>query len=86
MQNLNRGCSMPPNGWPEIQMEEMGIYLARQAFEGSVLANPAHALTGATARPNTVNKQYPSTYTTGHSDGKGIEASQETQLVLGTEI
>lgn len=85
MQNLNRGCSMPPNGWPQLQLEEMEIYLARLAFEGSVLADPAPALTGATARSNTVNKQYPSTYTTGHSDGKGTQASQEAHTVLGIE-
>lgn len=85
MQSFNRGCSMPPNGWPQIQLEEMEIHLARQAFEGIVLGDPAPALTAATARSNTVNKQYPSTYTTGHSDGEGIEARQEALVVLGTE-
>lgn len=85
MQSSNRGCSIPPNSWPQLQLEEMEIYLARMAIEGSALAVSAHVPTGPTAARNTVNKPYPSTYTTGHSDGKGTQASQEAYTVLGTE-
>jgi hypothetical protein len=77
---------MPPNGWPQIQMEEMEIHLARQAFEGSGLAVSAHALTGITARSNTVNIPYPSTYTTaGHYDDQRIKDGQIEQAGEGTE-
>lgn len=90
MQNIRsvRGCTVPENGWPQIQMEEMEIHLARfnAAMSDTLQRMRADCATDITGRSNTVNIPYPSTYTTGHSDGKGIEASQETQLVLGTEI
>lgn len=32
-QKFSRGLSMPPSGWPQIQLEEMELYLAQQAMK-----------------------------------------------------
>lgn len=32
-QKFSRGLSMPPHGWPQIQLEEMELYLAQQAMK-----------------------------------------------------